>query len=58
LEVSSKQIGNLSTKATFGIYRVFAVKPVKESLDVQLIVLNCAVDTALGSLDFGEVAAS
>jgi hypothetical protein len=38
--------------------RVFAVKPVKESLDVQLIVLNCAVDTALGSLDFGEVAAS
>lgn len=38
--------------------RVFAVKPVKESLNVQLIVLNYAVDTALGSLDFGEVAAS
>lgn len=58
MEVSSKQVGDLSTEATLGMYRVFAVKPVKESLDVQLVVLNRAVDTAVGSLNFGEVAAS
>ncbi len=34
LEVSSKQVRDLPAKTTLGVHRVFAVKPVKESLDV------------------------